>query len=200
MRFDISGKPVRSILKVILLPGEEVHTNPSAKVMMEGALPRIQSRGPLIIHSFRAVRSDAFLWLSPAHPGDIHPLELRSESMKIRSTSYVAHFGPMDVAPHMEMHPGTGDEWILARGLGIVWVSAPGPIEEIRLSPGEEVLVDGDFLLCINQEAEARLLPGGMERPAPIYVIRGPARLLVFESRHSVRRGRGPISHFFHIH
>ncbi len=200
MRFDIPGKPVRSILKVILFPGEELHTSPSARVMVEGALPRIQNRGPLIIHSFRAVRSETFLWLSPSHPGDIHPLELRSEGIKIRKNSYVAHFGPMDVNPHREMHPGMGEEWIIAKGLGIVWVSAPGPIEEIRLSPGEEVLVDGDFLLCINQEADMQILPGSMEKLVPMYLIKGPARLVVFDSRHSVRRGRGPGFHFFHIH
>ncbi len=200
MRFDIPGKPVRSILKVILFPGEEVHTNPSAKVIMEGALPRIQTRGTLIIHSFRAIRPDTFLWLSPAHPGDIHPLEIRSENMKVRVDSYVAHFGPLDISPHREKGPGQGGEWVVIRGLGIVWISAPGPIEEIRLAPGEEVLVDGDFLLCVNAEAETHIIPGNMEKMVPLYIVRGPARLLVFESRHSVRRGRGPIPHIFHIH
>jgi len=200
VRFDIKGRPVRSILKVILFPGEELHASPGAKVMMEGAIHRVQKKQILLLHTFRAIRPDTFLWLSPSHPGDIYPAQLNSEGLRIRIDSYVAHFGPLDISPHRESGPVHEDRWMILRGMGIVWVSAPSPIEEIRLAPGEEVLVDGDFLISVSPEAEIRIIPAGMERLTPLYLIRGPSRLILFESRHSLRRGRGPISPFFHIH
>lgn len=169
MEFKIEQKPSYSILKVTLDKGEKVNAEPGAMVLMKGdidiktgtqggflkAMLRAALGGEHVFINQYIAKSESELWFAPRVPGDIHPISLDNESYIIQDTSYLAHYGDIEISVAFKGFKGLFAEgeliWLKAKGKGVVWTSSFGGIEEITLSKGEKLTVDNFHFVCMKE-------------------------------------------------
>lgn len=169
MKWRIDARPSYSILKVMLEPGEEVHAEPGAMVYMSSGIEvETKARGGLIksllrsvlagesffINTFRA-RAHGEVWFAPPLPGDIHYVELENEKpLIVQDTSYLAHHGDVDLTITWRGFRGLFAEgelvWLKLQGNGGVWLTSYGAIEEVKLKPGEKIIVDNFHFVAMD--------------------------------------------------
>ena len=179
MKFHIHGKPVRSILRVYLNYGETIIINPVSRVVMEGmAFQQLNLQG-LVLHRFMAMRQDAHIWISHMSAGDIHSVNIGGEKLLVNRNAYMGHSGALSI------RMGERGEFVLMEGSGILWVADEAPMEEIFLSPGEELIIENSHILVVDENTYRRmqyiLPPAGHISPFHGHPVRvkGPGRLVI---------------------
>jgi uncharacterized protein (TIGR00266 family) len=151
--------PAYTVLKVFLEPGEEVHAEPGALMLLRGDVDVKTSSGGLakalarrllggesfFINTYRA-RSSAEIWFVPPLPGDVEAIDLRGDEWIIQDTSYLAHSGDIDIGAKFTGFRGLIAEgeffWLNAKGSGTLWVSSYGAIEKVNVGEGERLIID----------------------------------------------------------
>ncbi|ALL02021.1 hypothetical protein Pyrde_1978 [Pyrodictium delaneyi] len=159
MRWDKTLGPAYTVLRVHLEPGEELWSEPGAMMLMKGdvevkttsggigrAILRKLAGGESFFFNIFRAHSPAEIWLVPETPGDIEAIELRDDEWLIQDTSYLAHYGDVEVSAGFRGIRGFIAEgelfWLKASGRGIVWINSYGGIERVEVPPGEKVIVD----------------------------------------------------------
>jgi len=103
--------PAYTVLRVRLEPGEELWSEPGAMMLFRGevevktesggigrALLRKLAGGESFFFNVFRAESPAEVWLVPGIPGDIEAIELRGDEWVIQDTSYLAHYGDIEVS------------------------------------------------------------------------------------------------------
>jgi len=203
MEWRIDSKPSYSILKIRLNPGEEVHAEPGAMVYMSSGV-RVETRAQggllkgllrsalggesVFINTFKALEPGE-VWFAPPLLGDIHYIELKGEPVFVQDTSYLAHHGSVDISIAWRGLKGVLAEgelfWLKLTGHGGVWVTSYGGIEEIRLNPGERIIVDNFHLVAMDGGLKWRIKTiGGLKTlffggEGLVVEVEGPGRVLI---------------------
>jgi len=203
LEWSIEAKPSYSVLKVRIKPGESVSAEPGAMVYMsDGIAVETRAQGGVLrgllrsvfagesffINTFRAVR-EGEVWFAPPLPGDIHYIELKGNSVYVQDTSYLAHHGNIDLSIAWRGLKGLLAEgellWLKLSGIGGVWVTSYGGIEELRLEPGERVIVDNFHLVAMDDSVKWNIRKfGGLKSflfggEGLVVEVIGPGRILV---------------------
>lgn len=163
--------PSYTVLRVRLEPGEEVWSEPGAMMLVRGEvevkttsgglgrafLRRLAGGESFFFNVFRA-ESPAEVWLVPGIPGDIEAIELHGDEWVIQDTSYLAHYGDVEVSAGFRGLRGLVAEgelfWLKARGRGVVWVNSYGGIARVDVAPGERVIVDNFHFVAMPASTE----------------------------------------------
>ena len=201
MRYEVSGGPAYSVLKVYLEPGEEVWAEPGAMLLARGEVEVSTESGGIasglmrrlfggesfFLNRYRAVGS-AELWFAPSLPGDISALEVNG-TWYVQDTSYLAHYGDVRVTAGFRGLKGLIAEgelfWLKVEGRGLVWVNSYGAMEVVEVPAGERLVVDNYHLVAMPADAEFTIRKFGRLKTflfggeGFVVEVRGPARIYV---------------------
>ncbi len=168
MQYKIEDRPMASVLKIIMKPGEVVYAQPSAMMLMSGDL-EIQSsiqgglmKGllrkalggeTLFINTFKA-KSDASVWFVPSFPGDIAYIPVKG-TIFMMDGAYLAHHGNLDIGVAWRgvkgfLAGGGGLVWLKVSGTGGVWINGFGGLKVVELEPGQKITVDNYHIAAIE--------------------------------------------------
>ncbi len=175
MKWSVEHKPSYSILKIQLDPGEEITAEAGAMVLMRGDieikthtaggiakafLRALGATETFFVNTYRA-KSSAELWFAPALPGDIHAIELKGDEWVVQDTSYLAHYGDIELSIAWRGFKGFLAEgelvWLKVKGHGIVWVESYGAIDRIDLRPGEKTIIDNFHFVAMPANTRYRV-------------------------------------------
>ncbi len=181
MEWRIEGRPAYSFLHVLLNPGEEVWAEPGAFMygrgdfeitstsggIMRGLLRAIAGGESFFLNRFRA-RSETELWFVPSLPGDIATIELNGGSWIVQDTSYLAHYGDLEVGVAWRGLRGLIAEgelvWLRLSGYGLLWVSSYGEIRVITVPAGESIIVDNFHFVAMPADTHYEITKlGGLK-------------------------------------
>jgi uncharacterized protein (TIGR00266 family) len=170
LRYEVSGKPAYSILKVSLEPGEEVWSEPGAMVLLRGDIEvktesggfgaglvrRLLGGESFFLNRYRAGAGGGEVWFAPGIPGDIETISVDGEWI-VQDTSYLAHYGDIGVTAKFTGLRGLIAEgdifWLKVEGRGLVWVNSYGSIERVEVPPGERLIIDNYHLVAMPADA-----------------------------------------------
>jgi uncharacterized protein (TIGR00266 family) len=201
VEWKVDHGPAYSVLKVWLDPGEEVWAEPGAFLLGRGRFSVETKTGGILRGLLRAVaggesfflnryraEGSAELWFAPGSPGDIAGISLDGEWL-IQDTSYLAHYGDIDVSVAWRGLRGLIAEgelvWLKASGRGTVWVSSYGAIERIEVPPGEVVTIDNFHFVAMPADVDYEIGKiGGLKTfvfggEGLVVRVRGPAQIYV---------------------
>jgi len=201
MKWEKLYGPAYTTLKIILDPGEEVTTEPGAMMMLKGEVDVKTSSGGILkgllrkalggesffLNRYRAL-SPAEIWLVPSLPGDVGVVDLDGEWV-VQDTSYLAHYGDVDVSIAWRGLKGLLAEgelfWLKLSGKGKVWVSSYGALEEITVPSGDKVIIDNMHFVAMPANVDYKIRKiGGLKTfffggEGFVVEVRGPAKVLV---------------------
>ncbi|GAB6148591.1 TIGR00266 family protein [Stetteria hydrogenophila] len=182
MKWLVDHRPAYSTLKVQLEPGEEVTAEAGAFMLgrgrvsvktstggiLKGLLRRFMGGESLWLNTYRAEGGPAEVWLVPPLPGDIEALNLTGDSWVIQDSSYLAHYGHVDLSVAWRGFKGLLAEgelvWLKASGHGTVWVNAYGGIERVKVPAGERVVIDNFHFVAMPEGVKYRITKiGGLK-------------------------------------
>lgn len=165
--YVIEKGPAYSVLKVRLSTGESITVEPGAYMLHRGDVEVSTStlgvvsaitRGlfggeSMFLNTFKA-RGIAEVWVAPEAPGDVVGVRLEGGELIVQDTSYLAHIGDVKVGIVWRGFKGLIAEgelvWLKASGTGLVFLSAYGGIEELRLGRGEKATVDNGHFVALD--------------------------------------------------
>ncbi|MEM1938816.1 MAG: TIGR00266 family protein [Acidilobaceae archaeon] len=165
--YVIERGPAYSVLKVKLNPGVSITVEPGAYMLHKGDIEvqtstmgvasaiarRLFGGESIFLNTFRA-RSSAEIWIAPETPGDIVGIRLEGGDLIIQDTSYLAHVGDIKLSIAWRGFKGLIAEgeliWLKTSGYGLVFVSAYGAIEELKLDRGEKMTVDNGHFVALD--------------------------------------------------
>ncbi len=160
MKWCVECKPAYSLLKVRLEPSESVTAEAGAMVLIRGdveikthtgggflrGLLRALAAGETVFLNTYVARSPSELWFAPSVPGDIEFIELNGDEWIIQDTSYLAHYGNVELGVAWRGLRGVLAEgelvWLKVGGYGGVWVNAYGGLQKVEVAPGEQIIID----------------------------------------------------------
>jgi uncharacterized protein (TIGR00266 family) len=198
LKYEFSGRPAYSILKVWLEPGEAVWSEPGAMVLVRGNIEvetksvglsagfirRLFGGESFFLNQYRAGPGGGEVWFAPSVPGDIEAINVNGEWI-VQDTSYLAHYGDIEVSAKFTGLKGLIAEgelfWIKVEGNGIVWVNSYGSIEKVNVPVGEKVIVDNYHLVAMPANVDFTIRKFGKLKTflfggeGFVVEIRGPA-------------------------
>ncbi len=174
MEWSKEYSPAYTLLRVVLEPGESITAEPGAMMLIRGdvdiktstgglgaALKRRLLGGEALFLNTYTARSSAELWLVPGAPGDVEALELTGDEWVVQDTSYLAHYGDVEVSARFRGFRGLIAEgelfWLSVRGRGTVWVSSYGGLKKLEVRAGERIVVDNFHLVAMPANTEYRV-------------------------------------------
>jgi len=201
MKWDITGKPAYSMLKVYLNPGESVTAEAGAFVAGFGnyrietgtkgvfkALARALAGGESIFLNTFIAEGSSEIWFAPSLPGDISYIEVDG-GLIIQDMSYIASHGDIDISVAWRGFKGLLAEgeliWLKASGRGGVWVNSYGAIENIDLKSGEKMILDNFHFVAMDDNIRYRVKKFGgwksfiLGGEGIVIEVEGPGRLLI---------------------
>jgi uncharacterized protein (TIGR00266 family) len=174
-RFKIQQRPAFSVVTVYLRPEESVLAESGAMVAMSsnidlqsqmkggvmGALKRAVTSESLFQSTFTAKGRAGEVLFAPSMPGDIVPLQLRSQTYLVQSSSWLAS----DVSLQMDTKWGgmktffsrEGLFMIRVTGTGLLFVCCFGAIMKKTLAPGEQYVVDTGHIVAFEESIQYNL-------------------------------------------
>jgi len=157
-------------LRIALDSGDEVAVEPGSFLLRRGNYEIETESGGIIKGISRAIfGGESFflnhlraigkseIFIAPSLPGDKRYLPLQGNSnIAIKDSSFLAYHGSADLDAVWRgatgAVAGSGFIWLKASGMGGVWVSSFGAIEEIVLDGTESVLIDNDHIVAFDSE------------------------------------------------
>jgi uncharacterized protein (TIGR00266 family) len=140
------------------------------------------------LNTYHAV-SSAEIWFVPGVPGDIEAVELDGREWVVQDTSYLAHYGDVEVSAKFRGLRGLLAEgelfWLHVSGVGTVWLSSYGAIEKVEVGAGERLVVDNYHLVAMPADTDYSIRKfGGLKSflfggEGFVVEINGPTTVLV---------------------
>jgi len=204
LHWSIEDRPAYSVLKVGLDPGEEVVAEPGAMMLIRGDVSVVPKTGGLLkgllrkalggesifLTHYRAGPGGGEVWFVPPLPGDIAAVELDgSRDWVVQDTSYLAHYGEVDVGVAWRGGRGLLAEgelfWLRLSGRGVAWVNAYGALERVVVGDGERMVVDNFHFVAMPADTRYRIRTiGGLKATlfsgeGLVVEVEGPAEVYV---------------------
>ncbi len=199
MKYEIVYKPVYSVLKIDLEPGEQVEAEAGALMMYEGDVEvRTKSRGllralatreSLFVNIYRA-RSHATLWLAPPFPGDLIYIKLDgTKGLIVNDKCYLASHGNVEHKVVWRglkgVFGGGGLLWLKFTGIGGIWVYAYGGIVEKEVTLGTQLVIDNTHLVAMEDTLDYKIRRfGGLKTfffggEGFVFTVRGKGKIYI---------------------
>ncbi|MEM1532584.1 MAG: TIGR00266 family protein [Desulfurococcaceae archaeon] len=202
VEYFIEKGPAYAILKLKLSPGESITLEPGAYILHKGDIEVKTSSGGVMKGLARAMlggeslflntliaKSSAEIWATPSSPGDIRAVELRGQELFIQDTSYLAHYGDIELTVGWRGLKGLLAEgqlvWLKAYGNGVVFINSYGAIEEVNLGPGERITVDNNHFVAMDSSVKWRARKfGGLKTfilggEGIVFDVEGPGKIWI---------------------
>ena len=202
MNWKVDHRPSYSLLKVYLEPGESITSEAGAMVMykgnveikthtggvMKGLLRAIAGTESLFLNTYIA-HSPCEIWFAPALPGDISYIPLRGENWIIQDSSYIAHYGNIDISVAWRGLRGILAEgelfWLRVSGNGTVWINSYGAMDYVDIPAGESAVIDNFHFVAMpaNVRWQVRKFGGWksflLGGEGLVFEVWGPARVYI---------------------
>ena len=152
MRHEIHNRPTYASLHVFLDPGDEVITEAGAMMSMSGgvtistamaggpwgAFQRWLSGESLFLNTYRAKAPGERVDIAPPQPGDMTHVKLEGQGVVCQQGSYCASTPGVRVNAKWSglqgLFSGEGIVMIQCRGVGDLWLSSYGAIQEVEVN------------------------------------------------------------------
>lgn len=168
MQHEVLNKGAFAMLRLSLGQGERVKAESGAMVSMSPTLElkgttdggvlkgigRMLSGESFFFQEVNAARGGGELMLAPKSLGDIHAIELDGRStLLVQKDGFLAATDGIEVSTRMQnlskgIFSGEGFFVVEISGRGTVFLSSFGAIEEVKLGPGEEIVIDNGHLVA----------------------------------------------------
>lgn len=168
MQYELLNQGAFSMLKLRLQQGDRVKAESGAMVSMSPALElkgttdggvlkgigRMLSGESFFFQEVNAARGGGELMLAPKSLGDIRAVELDgSYTLLVQKDGFLAGTSGIEVNTKMQnlskgIFSGEGFFVVEISGRGTVFLSSFGAIHEVKLGPGEEVVIDNGHLVA----------------------------------------------------
>lgn len=202
VEWKIEHKPSYSLLKVYLEPRETITAEAGAMVMMRGDLEIKTHTGGIMRGFLRAIagtealflntyiaRSRSELWFAPSLPGDIDFIKLQGDEWIVQDSSYLAHYGDVEVGVAWRGLKGVLAEgelvWLKLKGVGGVWINSYGSMDKIELEPGEKAVIDNFHFVAMPSTTKWKVRKFGgwksflLGGEGLVFEVTGPATIYV---------------------
>lgn len=206
MRYEMLYPGSSAMLKVYLEYGESIKAESGAMVAMsptidvdgkaEGGilkgLGRMLAGEKFFFQTLTATRGPGEVYLAPATPGEICPIELNgSYSYTLQKDGFFAAVGEINISTQTQnltkgLFSGEGFFVIKATGRGLLFVSSFGAIHPIDIPAGTEYIVDNSHLVAWPDTTSYRIekassgwLSSFKSGEGLICRFQGPGRVLI---------------------
>ena len=203
MKYDILYRPVYSLLKVEMDPGESIIAESGAMVSMTSNIDiQTSARGGLLSSLKRSVlggesffqntftcrEGKGVITFGPSYTGDIERIPMNGEWL-VQSGSYLCSTPALNVDTKFQGMKGfvSGESLFFLRifGQGDLFISSFGAIHPVDLQPGEEIRVDTGNLVAFQQgitygvEKVGGIKSTMLSGEGLVLHLRGPGRLYI---------------------
>ncbi|REK74954.1 TIGR00266 family protein [Paenibacillus paeoniae] len=168
MQYEVLNKGAFAMLRLKLEQGERVKAESGAMVSMSTSLElkgttdggimrglgRMLSGESFFFQEVNAMRGGGELTLAPKTLGDIEAVQLDgSYTLLVQKDGFLAGTDGIEVSTKMQnlsrgLFSGEGFFVVEVRGRGTVFLSSFGAIHEVKLGPGEEIVIDNGHLVA----------------------------------------------------
>jgi uncharacterized protein (TIGR00266 family) len=158
MKYEIVGKPSYSLVKLELEEGERITAEAGAMVSMSSNISmETKARGGIFsslkrsmlggesffMNTFYADGGIGEILLAPMMVGDVHAIELTGETVYLRSGSYLASFGNIDI----DTKWGGAKTFFGGEGLFLLKISGSGTLFFSSYGAIVEKFIDGNYII-----------------------------------------------------
>lgn len=169
MKYDILYRPVYSLLKVEMDPGESISAESGAMISMTPNIEiRTSAKGGLLSslkrtvlggesffqNTFTCREGKGVVTFGPAYMGDVEHIPLNGEWL-VQGGSYLCSTPTLNVDTKFQGMKGfvSGESLFFLRifGQGDLFIASFGAIHPVDLQPGEEIRVDTGNLVAFQQ-------------------------------------------------
>ncbi len=203
MDYEILYQPSYSLLKVKLSRGESVLAEAGAMVSMSdtitidtkmkggifGALKRSLLGGESMFMNTFTASDYGEVTFAPPLPGDIHGLELRSETLYAQSGAYIASSPEIKIDTKWggakTFFSSEGLFLLKLSGSGLVFLSSYGAIHEIDLQPNQKYIVDTGHMVAFQSTVQYNVKRVGgikstfLSGEGLVCELTGPGKILI---------------------
>ncbi|MFF2885722.1 TIGR00266 family protein [Paenibacillus sp. NPDC057967] len=168
MQYEVLNKGAFAMLRLKLGQGERVKAESGAMVSMSSTLElrgttdggimrglgRMLSGESFFFQEVNAARGGGELTLAPKTLGDIEAVELDGTyTLLVQKDGFLAGTDGIEVSTKMQnlsrgLFSGEGFFVVEVRGWGTVFLSSFGAIHEVKLGPGEEIVIDNGHVVA----------------------------------------------------
>ncbi|HID82391.1 MAG TPA: TIGR00266 family protein, partial [Thiotrichales bacterium] len=116
-------------------------------------------------------------------------LELGDKALIVQDTSYLAHYGDVDISIAWRGLRGVLAEgelfWLKLKGRGGVWLNSYGSIDKIELKPGERIIVDNFHFVALTEGTKWKIRKFGgwksflLGGEGLVVEVEGPGTILI---------------------
>ncbi len=178
MRYEIVGKPSYSMLKVELEEGEKISAEAGAMVSMSSNIAmETKAQGGIFsslkrsflggesffMNTFRAENGRAEITFAPTLVGDIEEIDMTGQTLYVRSGSYLAAVGNINVDTKWggakTFFGGEGLFLLKISGIGSLFLSAYGAIVERKIS--DSYIVDTSHIVAFEETLNFKVKKAG---------------------------------------
>ncbi len=167
MRYEIHNRPTYASLHVFPEPGEEVITEAGAMMSMSphlsvqtslaggvtGAFNRWLSGESLFLNTYKAEQPGQRLDIAPPQPGDVAHVALTGGAVVCQQGSYCASTPGVMInakwSGFQGLFSGEGLVMIKCSGVGDLWLSSYGAIQEVQVSG--QAIVDTGHIVAFEE-------------------------------------------------
>jgi uncharacterized protein (TIGR00266 family) len=202
MKYEFVHTPAYALLKIRLNPGEsvtvesggymlhkgDVDIETSTGGILKGLKRRILGGEALFLNTITA-KDNVEVWVSPGLPGDIRAVKLEHTELFIQDSSYLAHFGDIEIDVGWRGLRGLIAEgelfWLRAKGSGIVFINSYGAMDELNLNPGDKMTIDNMHFVALDGTVDWRIRKFGgwksflLGGEGFVIDVKGPGRVWV---------------------
>lgn len=163
VKFEMTGKPDFTMLKVKLAANQTIHVEPTAMAAMDSNIKmRTKARGGILSGIKRMLAKESFfmndftaenafgeIYISPALPGDMEHVALDNQTIIIQSSGYVASTQGIEINTQFQglkgLFNGEGFFFLQAKGTGDLFFNTYGSIIEMPID-GEHIIDNGHIV------------------------------------------------------
>jgi|Deesub1362B_J571_1020462.scaffolds.fasta_scaffold00003_191 uncharacterized protein (TIGR00266 family) len=202
MEYELEHKPAYTLLKIRLRPGESLTVESGGYMLHKGdveiktstggvfrGLRRTLLGGEALFLNTMTAKGDVEVWLSPSLPGDIKVVKLQNTELYIQDSSYLAHYGDIDIDVGWKGLRGLIAEgelfWLKAKGSGFVFINSYGAMDELNLLPGDKLTIDNMHFVALDGTVDWRVRKFGgwksflLSGEGFVIDVKGPGRVWV---------------------
>ncbi|MBH5318895.1 TIGR00266 family protein [Paenibacillus sp. GSMTC-2017] len=168
MKYEVLNKGAFAMLSLKLSQGDRIKAESGAMVSMSPSLDlkgtteggimkglgRLLSGESFFFQEVNASMGDGELVLAPRSLGDVQAIELDgSQTLLVQKDGFLAATDGIEISTKMQnlskgIFSGEGFFIVEISGRGTVFLSSFGAIHEVKLAPGEEIVIDNGHLVA----------------------------------------------------
>ena len=179
MNYEIKGGDAFPLLKVSLSQGEALKAESNSMVTMSGnleiegkfdgglgkAIARKLAGESAFLQKISAEKGAGVVHLGTFLPASIKNVELKGSTLQVQQGSFLAADTEIDVSAKVQslskmIFGGEGIFSVKLSGIGNVFLSSYGGIEEFTLSEGEDLIVDNGHLVAWDDHLNYEIKKG----------------------------------------